>query len=401
MTLLRARIVDQRLRLAAPATARPTSSRSPRASRRPRRPHCRRAGRSCAPAVAASGLPVIAIHCCRAAAASASWCSAAQRRRAAARRVVGRRHGAPRAPTRRADGGCGSVRSSARSTFNIRSVRCVGNAVSIVRAAAICAASQRIAAAMRKSSLCCAAAAGPAGVRPHRSEASDHASSDFWRRACCSVRPHSPRSTEPDGRRGGQRRHAEGRRLGDATSTQHPELGNRETRTAKLVADHLRSLGLEVRTGVAHTGVVGVLRGGKPGPVIALRADMDALPVTEQVDVPFKSLVKTEYRGEQVGVMHACGHDGHTAILMGVAQVLASMRAQLARHGRVRVPARRGRRTGRRGGRLQAHAQARTRSRPATRGNVWPASLGDDRRRRHRLSRGTRHGRVRHVSASS
>ena len=109
----------------------------------------------------------------------------------------------------------------------------------------------------------------------------------------------------------------------------HPELGNRETRTAKLVADHLRSLKLEVRTGVAHTGVVGVLRGGKPGPVIAIRADMDALPVTEQVDVPFKSLVRTEYRGEQVGVMHACGHDGHTAILMGVAQVLASMRAQL------------------------------------------------------------------------
>ena len=109
----------------------------------------------------------------------------------------------------------------------------------------------------------------------------------------------------------------------------HPELGNRETRTAKLVADHLRSLKLEVRTGVAHTGVVGVLRGGKPGPVIAMRADMDALPVTEQVDVPFKSLVRTEYRGEQVGVMHACGHDGHTAILMGVAQVLASMRAQL------------------------------------------------------------------------
>ena len=110
---------------------------------------------------------------------------------------------------------------------------------------------------------------------------------------------------------------------------QHPELGNRETRTSKLVADHLRSLGLEVRTGIAHTGVVGVLRGQRAGPVIAMRADMDALPVTEETDVPFKSLVRTEYRGEQVGVMHACGHDAHTAILMGVAQVLAGMRAEL------------------------------------------------------------------------
>ena len=107
---------------------------------------------------------------------------------------------------------------------------------------------------------------------------------------------------------------------------QYPELGNRETRTAKKVAAHLKSLGLEVRTGVAHTGVVGVLRGGRPGPVIALRADMDALPVTERVDVPFKSTVTTEYRGEKVGVMHACGHDGHTAILMGVAEVLAARR---------------------------------------------------------------------------
>jgi len=110
---------------------------------------------------------------------------------------------------------------------------------------------------------------------------------------------------------------------------QYPELGNRETRTAKKVAAHLKSLGLEVRTGVAHTGVVGVLRGGRPGPVIALRADMDALPVTERVDVPFKSNVTTEYRGEKVGVMHACGHDGHTAILMGAAEVLAARRKDL------------------------------------------------------------------------
>jgi amidohydrolase len=111
---------------------------------------------------------------------------------------------------------------------------------------------------------------------------------------------------------------------------QHPELGNREVRTAKLVADHLRSLGLEVKTGVAHTGVVGVLRGGKPGPVVALRADMDALPVTEQVDLPFASKVRATYNGQEVGVMHACGHDNHVAILMGVAEVLAGMKSELA-----------------------------------------------------------------------
>ncbi len=110
---------------------------------------------------------------------------------------------------------------------------------------------------------------------------------------------------------------------------QHPELGNRETRTAALVAEHLRALGLEVRTGVAHTGVVGLLRGGRPGAVVALRADMDALPVTEEVDLPFKSTVRTTYNGRETGVMHACGHDNHVAILMGVAEVLAGMRAQL------------------------------------------------------------------------
>lgn len=110
---------------------------------------------------------------------------------------------------------------------------------------------------------------------------------------------------------------------------QHPELGNREVRTSKLVADHLRALGYEVRTGVAHTGVVGVLRGGKPGPVVALRADMDALPVSEQVDLPFASKERTVYNGQEVGVMHACGHDVHTSVLMGVAEVLAGMRARL------------------------------------------------------------------------
>lgn len=110
---------------------------------------------------------------------------------------------------------------------------------------------------------------------------------------------------------------------------QHPELSNREFRTSKVVAAHLKKLGLEVQTGVAHTGVVGFLKGGKPGPTIALRADMDALPVTEKTDVPFKSVATDTYRGEKVGVMHACGHDSHTAMLMGVAQVLAGMRASL------------------------------------------------------------------------
>ena len=110
---------------------------------------------------------------------------------------------------------------------------------------------------------------------------------------------------------------------------QHRELGNREVRTSALVAAHLKALGLEVRTGVAHTGVTGVLRGAKPGPVVALRADMDALPVTEEVDVPFRSTAKAQWAGKEVGVMHACGHDNHTAILMGVAEVLTGMRAQL------------------------------------------------------------------------
>jgi len=110
---------------------------------------------------------------------------------------------------------------------------------------------------------------------------------------------------------------------------EHPELGNRESRTSKIVADHLRSLGFDVRTGVAHTGVVGILRGGGPGPVVALRSDMDALPVTEETDLPFKSTARAEYDGREVGVMHACGHDAHMAMLMGAAQVLAGLRADL------------------------------------------------------------------------
>jgi amidohydrolase len=110
---------------------------------------------------------------------------------------------------------------------------------------------------------------------------------------------------------------------------QHPELGNRETRTSKIVADRLRELGIEVKTPIAHTGVIGILRGGKPGKVVGLRADMDALPVTEQVDLPFKSTVRTTFNGHEVGVMHACGHDAHVAILLGVAEVLAGIREEI------------------------------------------------------------------------
>jgi amidohydrolase len=110
---------------------------------------------------------------------------------------------------------------------------------------------------------------------------------------------------------------------------EHPELGNREVRTQKIVADYLRSLGMEVRTDIAKTGVVAVLRGGKPGGVVALRSDMDALPVAEQVDLPFKSTVRSTYAGQDVGVMHACGHDAHMAMLLGAATVLAGMRAEL------------------------------------------------------------------------
>ena len=109
----------------------------------------------------------------------------------------------------------------------------------------------------------------------------------------------------------------------------HPELGNREFRTSGIVAAHLKKLGLDVRTGIAHTGVVALLHGALPGPTIMLRADMDALPVTERTDVPFRSTVMAEFRGRQVGVMHACGHDSHTAILMGAAEILSRMRERL------------------------------------------------------------------------
>ncbi|OLF38132.1 M20 family metallopeptidase [Psychrobacter sp. Cmf 22.2] len=113
----------------------------------------------------------------------------------------------------------------------------------------------------------------------------------------------------------------------------HPELGNRETRTAAIVAKHLKSLGMQVETDIAHTGVVGFLKGAKPGPTVMLRADMDALPVTEKVDVPFKSTIVTKYMGEEVGVMHACGHDTHVAMLMGTAEVLAAVKNEL--HGNI------------------------------------------------------------------
>lgn len=110
---------------------------------------------------------------------------------------------------------------------------------------------------------------------------------------------------------------------------QHPELGNREFNTEKFIADHLKALGIEVKTGVAKTGVVGILKGDKPGPVIALRSDMDALPIKERVDLPFKSTVTSEYMGQTVPVMHACGHDAHIAMLLGTADVLSSMKKDL------------------------------------------------------------------------
>jgi amidohydrolase len=161
---------------------------------------------------------------------------------------------------------------------------------------------------------------------------------------------------------------------------QHPELGNRETRTAKIVADHLRALGIEVQTGVAHTGVVGLLRGGRPGPVVALRADMDGLPVTEQADVPFKSRVRTTYNGQEVGVMHACGHDNHVAILMGAAEVLAGMKSTLP--GTVKFifqPAEEGAPAGEEGG-AELMVEQGVLTNPAPSAifglHVWPDSVG-------------------------
>jgi len=110
---------------------------------------------------------------------------------------------------------------------------------------------------------------------------------------------------------------------------QNPELSNREFKTAAFIVKHLKSLGLEVRSPIAKTGVVAILKGGKPGPVVALRADMDGLPVTERVKLPFASTVTTEYNGQKVGVMHACGHDSHVAVLMGTASVLSQMKKEV------------------------------------------------------------------------
>lgn len=110
---------------------------------------------------------------------------------------------------------------------------------------------------------------------------------------------------------------------------QNPELGNNEIRTSGIIAKHLKGLGIDVKTGVAKTGVVGVLKGGKPGPVVALRADMDGLPVTERVKIPFASKARAQFNRQEVGVMHACGHDSHMAILMGVAEILAGMKKDL------------------------------------------------------------------------
>jgi len=107
---------------------------------------------------------------------------------------------------------------------------------------------------------------------------------------------------------------------------ENPELGNREFRTAKIIAEHLKKLGIDVKEGVAKTGVVGLLKGGKPGPCIALRADMDALPIIERVNIPFASKQKSTYNGQEVGVMHACGHDAHVAMLMSVAEILSGMK---------------------------------------------------------------------------
>jgi amidohydrolase len=132
---------------------------------------------------------------------------------------------------------------------------------------------------------------------------------------------------------------------------EHPELSNHEVRTAKIVADELKKLGYEVRTGIAHTGVVGILNGGKPGPKLAIRADMDALPVTEQVELPFASKVKAQFAGREVGVMHACGHDAHTAMLLGLAEIFAKMKNEL--HGEIMLifqPAEEGNAPGEAGG---------------------------------------------------
>jgi len=156
---------------------------------------------------------------------------------------------------------------------------------------------------------------------------------------------------------------------------QNPELSNREEKTAALVADYLRKLGLEVQTGVAHTGVVAILKGGRPGAVVAVRADMDALPVTEETNLPYASKVRATYLGQDVGVMHACGHDVHTAVQLGVATVLAAMKSELA--GTIKFIFQPGGRgcAGRRGRRRVAHGQGRGAAESPSGGDLRPARV--------------------------
>ncbi len=140
---------------------------------------------------------------------------------------------------------------------------------------------------------------------------------------------------------------------------QHPELSNRETETAKKIAAHLQSLGIETTTGIAKTGVVGILKGNNEGKTVALRADIDALPVTERNDLPFKSEVRTEFLGSETGVMHACGHDTHIAIMMGVAEVLSKNKDKINGTVKFIFPTRRGRSAAGRRRRCLSHDQGR------------------------------------------
>ena len=152
---------------------------------------------------------------------------------------------------------------------------------------------------------------------------------------------------------------------------EYPELGNREIRTADIIAKHLKSLGIEVQTGVAVTGVVGILKGDKPGPVVALRADMDALPVVERAPIPFASKVKAQYNGQETGVMHACGHDTHVAILMGVAEILSGMKKDLKGTVKFIISARRRRCTQRRRRRCQINGERRRLEQSKSRCHIW------------------------------
>ena len=166
---------------------------------------------------------------------------------------------------------------------------------------------------------------------------------------------------------------------------QNPELSNREEKTAALIADYLRKLGLEVQTGVAKHGVVALLKGGRPGPVVAVRADIDALPVTEETNLPFASKVRTTYLGQDVGVMHACGHDIHTAVQLGVATVLTADESRACRgpSSSSSSPPKRARLRAR--GWRVADGEGRRAAEPAPAGDLWPARVLGDGGRRYRL----------------